>query len=181
MRRVERVVEQALWSSRLMVVFAVVASLCGALIMSAVGLLNVWNAFSAGLGYAQHTLAFADFQRKAIVYIIASIDAFLIATVLLIFGFGLYELFISRIDPAERDDRASRILIVRSLPHLKVKLASVIVMVLVVAFFKEAMGMVFNDVWELLGLAAGIVLCTGALFLSNRIGATQRAEDRDEH
>ncbi len=50
----------------------------------------------------------------------------------------LYELIISQIDIAQMS-AASRILEIKSLDELKDKLAKVIIMVLIVGFFKRAM------------------------------------------
>ena len=55
--------------------------------------------------------------------IISSIDLFLIGIVLLIFGFGVYELFISEIDEAE-NEKGSKILAISSLDQLKDKIAN---------------------------------------------------------
>jgi len=59
----------------------------------------------------------------------------LIAVVLLIFSFGIYELFISEIDDAENSEVGSKILAIHSLDELKDKLGKVVVMVLIVSFF----------------------------------------------
>ncbi|HEY5603587.1 MAG TPA: YqhA family protein [Gammaproteobacteria bacterium] len=72
------------------------------------------------------------------------IDGYLLAAVLLIFALGLYELFISRIDVVNKDDEhgmASNVLIINSLDDLKTRLAKVILMILIVRFFENAISM----------------------------------------
>ena len=80
---------------------------------------------------------------------------YLIAIVLFIFGFGLYELFISKIDVAEKS-AASKILEIHSLDELKDKLAKVIIMVLIVGFFKRAMHTTYDSAIDMLMLAGAI-------------------------
>lgn len=63
--------------------------------------------------------------------IITAIDLYLVAIVLLIFVFGIYELFID-----EFVDLNLQVLKIASLDELKHKLGSVIIMVLVVDFFQ---------------------------------------------
>ena len=67
---------------------------------------------------------------------ISAVDLYLIGIVLLIFGFGIYELFISKIDIA-REDLSVTILEIENLDELKNKIIKVIVMVLIVSFLKE--------------------------------------------
>ena len=106
------------------------------------------------------------FNAEAILLIISAIDAFLIATVMLIFGIGLYELFVSQIDDIDEDSRSSGVLEITSLDQLKNKLGKVIIMVLVVTFFKTSMKIELTSVMDLLMLSGGIVLTALALFVS---------------
>ena len=68
--------------------------------------------------------------------IISSIDLFLIGIVLLIFGFGVYELFINEIDFAKGKFSDSTLKI-KSLDQLKNKIIKVIIIVLIVKFFEK--------------------------------------------
>ena len=68
------------------------------------------------------------------------VDLYLIGIVLLIFGFGIYELFISKIDIA-REDLSVTILEIENLDELKNKIIKVIVMVLIVSFFERVLKM----------------------------------------
>ncbi|MCE9613410.1 MAG: YqhA family protein [Lentisphaerae bacterium] len=167
----ERLFEGLLWRSRYMVIFAAVASVIGALLMIGLGCLNIVDAVVACRALSHGLAATDELQIKAIARVIAAVDLFLIATVLLIFGIGLYELFVSKIDEAERDARTSRVLIIHSLDQLKEKLAKVIVMVLVVSFFKAALGLHCNTVTDLVLFALGICLVSAALYLLGRSGS----------
>jgi uncharacterized membrane protein YqhA len=70
--------------------------------------------------------------------IISAIDLFLIGIVLLIFGFGIYELFVSEIDFANAKFTESTLKI-RDLDQLKNKIIKVIIIVLIVKFFEKVL------------------------------------------
>ena len=69
---------------------------------------------------------------------ISAIDLFLIGIVLLIFGFGIYELFVSEIDFANAKFSESTLKI-RDLDQLKNKIIKVIIIVLIVKFFEKVL------------------------------------------
>ncbi|WP_342591020.1 YqhA family protein [Isorropodon fossajaponicum symbiont] len=54
-----------------------------------------------------------------VAHTVGSIDGFLLATILLIFSLGLYELFISDIDEAKESGQSSKVLVINSLDDLK--------------------------------------------------------------
>ena len=70
--------------------------------------------------------------------LISAIDLFLIGIVLLIFGFGIYELFVSEIDFANSKFTESTLKI-RDLDQLKNKIIKVIIIVLIVKFFEKVL------------------------------------------
>ena len=96
--------------------------------------------------------------------VIGGIDLYLIGIVLMIFSFGVYELFISKIDVARESDELN-ILEVRSLDQLKDKILKVIVVVLVVSFFKRVMAIDVKSATELLYLAVAILLISASGYL----------------
>ena len=75
--------------------------------------------------------------------IISSVDLFLIGIVLLIFGFGIYELFISEIDFA-KGKFAESTLKINNLDQLKNKIIKVIIIVLIVKFFEKVLKLSHN-------------------------------------
>ena len=105
-----------------------------------------------------------DTVSKIMSGIIGGIDLYLIGIVLMIFSFGIYELFISKIDVARETDEL-QILEVRSLDQLKDKILKLIVVVLVVSFFKRVMAMNVTSVTELLYLAIAILLISASGYL----------------
>jgi len=84
---------------------------------------------------------------------------------MVIFALGLYELFVGPIKAAESPTGA-RLLEIRDLDELKNRLAKVIILLLVVEFFQQALRLTFATPLDLLYLAIGILLIGGAVFLS---------------
>ena len=66
---------------------------------------------------------------------------------------------------------------INSLDDLKSRLGKVILMILVVKFFELAIGMDFEDVYDLLMFAGGIVLISGSLFLTEFTTKTEKGAD----
>jgi uncharacterized membrane protein YqhA len=91
------------------------------------------------------------------------------AVVMLIFSFGLYELFISEIDVA-KNHGASKVLEIHSLDELKDKLAKVIVMVLVVSFFQRVLHTGYNGALEMLYFALSILALSVGLYFLHKGG-----------
>jgi len=166
MNKLEQVFEWLLWHSRLAIIPAVIASLA-----SSFGLFYLTTIDIVHLLYGLMDYASIDGEAKviaradAIAEIVAAIDGYLLATILIIFSLGLYELFISKIDIAEKSERASKVLFIRSLDDLKDKLAKVIMMILVVTFFSGSIKMHFEKPLDLVYYAIGICLVSLALFL----------------
>ena len=107
--------------------------------------------------------------------LVSSVDVFLFALVLIIFGVGVYELFIANIDPEDKPaDTRPTWLKISSVDDLKSSLGKVILMVLIVSFFKHVLeidAMMWSPL-ALLYLAIGILLIAGALYLTHKSGET---------
>ncbi len=100
---------------------------------------------------------------------IGALDLYLIAVFFLIFSFGLYELIISKIDIARDtcDDVDHPLLQITSLDELKSKIIKVIIIILMVAFFKNVISMKMIVMTDALLLAMAILfLCVGSYFLT---------------
>ena len=96
-------------------------------------------------------------------------DLYLIAVVMFIFSFGLYELFISDIDQANGKN-GSKLLAIESLDQLKDKIAKVIVMVLVVSFFQRVLHTSFSAPLEMLYFALSITALAVGLYFLSKVG-----------
>lgn len=168
---VEQAFERLLWGSRLVVLLAVVASLLvgfGMFFVATADVVQILSHLSDYVSPAFSPEQRADFRTQTIAHVVEVIDGYLLGTIMLIFAFGLYELFISRIDVAEGDELATRVLLIKSLDDLKDRLAKVVLLILVVKFFEHALRMPFTRPLDLLLLALGIVLIAGALYLTHK-------------
>ncbi len=180
MRKIESVFEQSLWASRFIVVVAVLASMAAAIAMFFITTVDVWYAITHVLGYADPALSAAT--RKAlhdetITHIVEAVDGYLLATVMLIFSLGLYELFVSDIDDARGSRASSRILVIENLDDLKTRLAKVILMILIVSLFEHALKMEVNAPLDLVYFGAAIALIGLSLYLTHVAESRQKEPD----
>ncbi|MDD5052477.1 MAG: YqhA family protein [Sulfuricurvum sp.] len=171
MNLIENIFEHGLWSSRFMIVLAVIFGLIGAILLFTVASFDVYNTAAYVINtYATHAHP-EHFHEEVVGGIIGAVDLYLIGVIMIIFSFGLYELFISDIDPA-KDEHGSenQLLAVHSLDQLKDKISKVIVMVLVVGFFQKVGHTVFNGALELLYLALSITAVAVGLYFLSKVG-----------
>ncbi|MBD3755248.1 MAG: YqhA family protein [Gammaproteobacteria bacterium] len=165
---IESVLERVLWNSRFVVMVAVVASLLTAFAIFYTTSVDVFYTIAHLTHY--HELGDADratLKAQTVAHVVGSVDGFLLGAIMLIFSLGLYELFISKIDLAAGNS-SSKILMINSLDDLKDKLAKVILMILVVMFFEQAIFLKPTGPLELLYYSLAIMLVALALFLSHK-------------
>lgn len=170
MDKLEKIFEGLLWRSRLVVIAAVLASLASALAMFYTATVDAWYMIIHLSKYANPMLsvtARAHMRASAIAHVVGILDGYLLATVLLIFSLGLYELFISKIDEAEHSETGSKVLVIHNLDDLKARLGKVVLMMLIVKFFEHALDMQFTNALDMLYFAGGIALIGLALYLSH--------------
>ena len=110
------------------------------------------------------------FHEDIVAGIIGAVDLYLIAVVLLIFSFGIYELFISKIDAACTPEDCNSILNISSLDQLKDKIAKVIIMVLVVNYFQRVLHTKYETPLELLYFSLAIVALAVGLYFTSKVG-----------
>jgi uncharacterized membrane protein YqhA len=166
----ERIFEGAIWRSRFVVILAVVFGLLGAFVLFIVASMDIWSVatytFNTIITHAHPE----KFHENIVAGIIGAVDLYLIAVVMFIFSFGLYELFISEIDEAMDDEKTSKILAIHSLDQLKDKIAKVIVMVLVVSFFQRVLHTEFTTALEMLYFALSITALSVGLYFLSKVG-----------
>ncbi len=170
MKFFESLFEGSLWNSRFIVLFAVTGSMLAGVAIFFMATVDVVLLFGHARHYADASMA--DEARKAlhdstVSHIVEVVDGYLLATVLLIFSLGLYELFISDIDQAHGSKASSKILVIGSLDDLKSRLAKVIIMILIVTLFEEALNMKVTAPIDLLYLGGAIALIALALYLTH--------------
>lgn len=158
--------EYILYYSRYLTIFAVIGSLLSAVALFIRGSVVV---ISGLIEFVQtFSLSMHGDYEKLIEAFVSSVDIYLFAMVLIIFGMGIYELFINKIDPVEKkvDSRPSWLQI-SSIDELKSSLGKVILMVLIVSFFKHSLEITYASPVDLLLLALGILLLAASLFIAN--------------
>jgi len=169
----ESALENTLWRSRFMVLLAVFGSLGAAVIMFVISSLDVVELFSQ-VGHYFSVLGDGHEQELVRHHIVSAvveiIDGYLLATILVIFGLGMYELFISKLDPAIGAENSSKVLIIKSLDDLKTRLGKVILMILIVQFFKYGINLEVQTPMDLLAFGGGIALIGLALYLTHSKG-----------
>ena len=167
----EKIFESGLWSTRFMVLLAVIFGLLGAVALFIVASVDVFNTAGMVINTYLHHLHPEHFHEDVVGGIIGAVDLYLIGVVMLLFSFGLYELFISDIDAAKDDEeRENKILSIHSLDQLKDKISKVIVMVLVVGFFQKVGHTEYNGALEMLYFALSITAVSVGLFFLNKVG-----------
>lgn len=153
-KKLETFFELLIWKFRLFALLPVIF-----------GLLSTLNFFVIGSFEILYTLIYSakldhfdeESVEKVITSIIGGIDHYLIGVVLLIFSFGIYEIFISPLN-IRLKHRQVKILKVTTVDQLKHKIMGVIVLVLVISFFKKALSMKIDTIVDLAYMAGSILV-----------------------
>lgn len=176
-----RTFENILYSARYLSILAVIGSLISSIALFLRGGMVVYESIREFFIDLVEGKVDPSYE-KMFEELVSSVDIFLFALVLIIFGVGVYELFITKIDPVEREnDTRPSWLRISSVDDLKSSLGKVILMVLIVSFFKHTLELT-KDQWNpttLLYLSIGILLISGALYLTHKSGK-EGEEPEDE-
>lgn len=148
----ERIIEGALWQVRWVMFVPVLGLLVSAIHFSYKAAFHVYEALHAASG------------TESLILHIEAMDASLLAAAEIIFALGLYELFISKIN-VEGAEAARSVLVIHSLDDLKSKLGKIIIMLLVVRFFKLVQSFEPHTGPEVLAFAGGAVGMAVTLYL----------------
>ena len=159
--------EKLLWNVRYITILAVILSIIAAFTLI---ILGSWDIIEAVIFYNplfDHSI----FNNNELLFkIISAIDLFLIGIVLLIFGFGIYELFVSEIDFANAKFTESTLKI-RDLDQLKNKIIKVVIIVLIVKFFEKVLKFSenFTTPMDILYFGLSILsICIGYYLINRR-------------
>jgi uncharacterized membrane protein YqhA len=166
----EKIFEKTIWQSRFIVILAVIFGLIGAFVLFVVASMDIWGIAVYTFNTIISSAHPAKFHEDIVSGIIGAVDLYLIAVVMFIFSFGLYELFISDIDEAMDGGKSNKILAISSLDQLKDKIAKVIVMVLVVSFFQKVLHMEYATALEMLYFALSITALSVGLYFVSKVG-----------
>ena len=161
----EKLIEGMLWRSRYIVFLAVFFSVIAAISLFVFASYEIVVAI---LNENPFTAINEHGHADLLVQFIGAIDLYLIGIVLLIFGFGIYELFISEIDVARGNNYKISILEIKTLDELKNKIIKVIIMVLIVTFFERVLNMKYDTPIHMLFFAISILILATGVFMINK-------------
>lgn len=163
----EKVFERGLFGCRWFVLIAVIGSLFASMLMFLKGGISIVQGSLAFVKELSHLQA-GQHDPGMVLNFISAVDNFLFAMVLLIFSMGIYELFVSKIDPVSRNpETRPNWLRITSLDDLKAYLGKVVLMILIVSFFEQSFHLKYHQPLDLLYLGGGIVLVALSLFLTH--------------
>ncbi|MDQ6992761.1 MAG: YqhA family protein [Mariprofundus sp.] len=165
--------EKLLWNSRYLTLLAVWSCVVGMALLFISSALDMGHLLIefVNVEFLGHEYADGDFHTAVVSHVITAVDDFLLAIVLLIFALGVYELHIDKIEFARDSDTAGKLLQIESLDDLKDRLGKVILMILIVAFFKNVLHVTFDDPLNILYMGAGIFLISLALYFGHKAGS----------
>lgn len=181
MNFIEKLFEGILWNSRFVILAAVIGSLLAGFAIFYMATVDVVYLFQHAMHYADSSVteeARKILHDSTVSHIVEVVDGYLLAIVMLIFSLGVYELFISDIDQAHGSKSSSKILVINDLDDLKSRLAKVILMILIVTLFEEALNMKLSTPIDLVYLGGSIALIALALYLTH--ASEGRSDDTAE-
>ncbi|XP_058103751.1 uncharacterized protein LOC131247855 isoform X2 [Magnolia sinica] len=178
----EEDVEKVIYGCRFMTFLGVWGSLVGSVLCFLKGCTYVVSAF-------QEYFAGGGPGGKIILILVEAIDIYLIGTVMLVFGMGLYELFISNLNIEsyqqshlqETSSYGSNLfglfrllerpkwLEIQSIAQLKTKLGHVIVTVLLIGLFEKSKKVVISSTVDLLCFSVTVLLASSCLYLLSKL------------
>lgn len=174
----EETVEKVIYQCRFVAFLGVFGSLIGAVLCFVKGCNIVAASFIDHLSRS----------GKAMVLLVEATDVYLLGTVMMIFGMGLYELFVSNLDIAkslpDQEDRSNlfglftlverpKWLEIKSVNELKTKVGHVIVMLLLIGLLDNSKKAAINTPTDLLCFSVSILLCSCGLYLLSRLNGSK--------
>ncbi|XP_074264525.1 uncharacterized protein LOC141587012 [Silene latifolia] len=176
----EETLEKVIYRWRFVTLLGVMGSLIGSVLCFVKG---------CGIVAASFIEHFAK-SGKAIDLLVEAIDVYLLGTVMLVFGMGIYELFVSNLDIAKSQpgtihpNRSNlfglftllerpRWLEIKSVNELKTKVGHVIVMLLLIGLFDKSKKAAINTPIDLVCFSASVLLCSGGLYLLSKLNGSK--------
>ncbi|XP_042500107.1 uncharacterized protein LOC122078267 [Macadamia integrifolia] len=176
----ESSIEKAIFDFRFLALLAVGGSLAGSLLCFLNGCVYIFEAYKVywtGCLKGVHT-------GQMVLRLVEAIDVYLAGTVMLIFGMGLYGLFISNEPPGVSSKASSKgsslfgmfalkerpkWMKISSLDELKTKVGHVIVMILLVKMFEKSKMVTIATGLDLLSYSVCIFLSSASLYILHNL------------
>ncbi|WP_211362772.1 YqhA family protein [Gillisia hiemivivida] len=152
---------------------AIICSLLGSLLLFFIGAWKTYNAIKIlFFDYIPKGSEHLHYTDIATIYIMKSLDTFLIALAFFIFAYGIFALFISNKNDIE-DKGVLKWISIPNIEHLKTVLARVIIIILFVIFLEIIIENINDLKWEFLIIPISVLLfALGLKFLKS---------DKEEH
>lgn len=171
----EETFETALFSCRFLVMVPVLGILVASIVMFFKGCVEVVQGVRAFLGAGMSFKPTPLDDNSVILSFIPAVDNYLFATILLIISMALYELFISEIDPKSRKDQTRpNWLKVDDLDDLTSRIGEVVIMILIVNFFRQSFSVTYQRPIDLLILGSAVLLISGSLVVAHHVSDKRR-------
>jgi len=160
--------EKMLWGSRYLTLMAVWSCIVGMALLFTLSAIDMGKLLIEFVNVYILGHEVENFHTAVVSHVITAVDDFLLAMVLLIFGLGVYELHIDKLDIARDNPAAGKLLQIESLDDLKDRLGKVILMILIVAFFKNVLHVEFQEPLDILYMGGGICLVALAGYFGHK-------------
>lgn len=170
--------ERLLIVSKFFIYLPVIFGIISAIILFLVSTIDMLYMVGEVLGAIRDLSYPTSLHVDIVSEIIGAVDLYLLAIVLLIFSFGLYELFISEVEEGDPRIKLPAILAINSLDELKDKLAKVIVMVLVVSFFQRVLDIKYQGALEMMYFALSISALSIGVYLLHKDAKFKNGKDK---
>ena len=166
MKYLIQALEWLFWQTRFIIIIGVFAGLLTTIVLVVLGTIDAYEFL---------VTFYKSFGSKKGVSVIGStillkglkmIELFLAAALMLLFSFGIFQVFIHRISRFENDPEAAKGLIVTNMEQFRDKFLKLIHIVLITIFFKYALMINFSDEKDLLYLSGSIFLVAASIYLA---------------
>lgn len=162
--------ESGLYSCRFLVMFAVFGTMFAAVILFLKGTVEIIQGVRGFFHNVNLSASNMEDDKTVILAFIPAIDNYLFGTVLLIFSMGIYELFVSKINPAMRTPSSRpNWLNIENLDDLKTHIAEVVIMILIINFFEFSFTIPLSQPLDLLYFSGSILVVAATLYISHRM------------
>lgn len=164
---IENGFETTLWYSRLILVFGVISCVFTGIGLIILGVYEVIHLLSYLFSYVTD-ISTTVTRDTIILYVVKILDTFLLSSILFIFSFGLYELFISPIEKSNEKKFASKAFEITTIDQLKAKLGKVVIMLLVIKVFAYLVEIKPVNIIETLYLALIVLSVALSLWIGHK-------------
>jgi len=156
----DRYFEPIFFELRYIILVPVLVGFFASMVMFSIGTYHIYNASTALILGGKFS------SSKITLPIIKALDAYLVGIILVIFAFGIYDFFISELEPAEGAGLRPDWFKFDSTGDLKNKLIEVVMVILAIKFFEQMVA----HVKDITSIEMYLVIPIGAAILAVSLG-----------